>query len=303
MALTITTNAAARTAYRNVAPAQPDPATQASTSVSRTPVPVSRAPHPDATGTRQSGGGPIDRAAMPITDTISFTSHQVPDGASGPVPIGAGAGKTGSISVATAGRGTGAGGSAVVSAGASGVLAQPEPERAPAVIEPKGIITVGRKTLDLTTVEYLPTDGPAARAGKLRAAIAAVFGSAVASAAVAGEAVDVDPKALIAAPTSATAATSTDLDLNAVQGATTPVDPNAVQDAAARLDPNAVQDGSESGADLAVAGTSARLSPIRDHSTAAGQVRVTAADIVAQAGAAMLAQAASISPSVAQLLY
>lgn len=54
------------------------------------------------------------------------------------------------------------------------------------VDDPTGTITVGTKTLDLATVDYLPTDGPAARAIKLRAAIAAVFGSATSGAAGGG---------------------------------------------------------------------------------------------------------------------
>ncbi len=169
-----------------------------------------------------------------------------------------------------------------------------------------GTITVGSKSLDLSSVEYATTDNGAARLVKLQAAVTSTFGSSltVAAALTTLEFTGATPAA---GATAAEVAAATPVFQQA-SGASEAIDliDKAISNVSGvRSQLGAVQnrfDHTINNLNVAVENLTASDSRIRDTDMASEMVNYTRAQILQQAGTAMLAQAKSLPQSVLQLL-
>ena len=175
-----------------------------------------------------------------------------------------------------------------------------------------GTITVGSKSLDLSTITYAAATGVtatdvAARTAVLEGAITTAFGSDIATAAVTGSTLVVTGN-VPADDASASAVAAASPQFTQASGASEAIgviDTAIKSVSSTRSNLGAVQNRFEhtiNNLNVAVENLTASESRIRDTDMASEMVNFTKSQILSQAGTAMLAQAKSIPQSVLQLL-
>ena len=170
-----------------------------------------------------------------------------------------------------------------------------------------GTITVGNKSLDLASVKHGAGDNVATRTATLNAAVTAAFGSSIASSAVTTGNLVVTGNAP-AAGASADAVNAASVKFAQATGAEdaiTKIDAAIKQVSTLRAELGAKQnrfDHTIKNLNVATENLSASESRIRDTDMAQEMVSFTRAQILSQAGTAMLAQANQLPQGVLQLL-
>ncbi|WP_448631312.1 flagellin N-terminal helical domain-containing protein [Cellulomonas soli] len=171
-----------------------------------------------------------------------------------------------------------------------------------------GSVSVGSKSLDLTSVTYATTDTAAQRLTKLQAGLDKAFGTGTVTAAASGTTdLTFTGTAPAATATAAEVAAASPVFTQA-SGATEAIDliDSAITEVSkVRSGLGAVQnrfDHTINNLNVAVENLSASESRIRDTDMASEMVSFTRSQILSQAGTAMLAQAKSLPQSVLQLL-
>ena len=278
----------------------------------------------DAKGSIQSEMGQLKSELTRIADTTQFNGAKLLDGTyGGKFQVGANVGESISVSVGTAMSASGLGVSGVdvkggdattaavvnATAGTAGTVTTSGTAltTTAAFDELNGTITVGSKSLDLSTVKYDAADDVAARTTKLTAAVTAAFGTDITSAAVTGDQLVVTGNAPAAGATANEVAnTSVKFDKSTgAEGAIVAIDAAIKTVSSVRSDLGAVQnrfDHTIKNLNVAVENLSASESRIRDTDMASEMVSFTRAQILSQAGTSMLAQANQIPQGVLSLL-
>jgi flagellin len=280
----------------------------------------------DAKGNIQSEMSQLKDELTRIADTTQFNGTKLLDGNySGKFQVGANVGETISVGVGTAmsSAGLGISGVDVTSTGAGLAVAQTTAtaDATAGVVTVgtgdfalsenfdnlNGTISIGDKSLDLSTVKFEAGSTAAARLAAVNTALEAKFGNA-------GDATSVTATASAtglvftqdAGPTTATAANSlTGKQSTGAEGAITAIDAAIKTVSTTRADLGAVQnrfDHTVKNLNVAVENLSASESRIRDTDMASEMVQFTRAQILSQAGTAMLAQANQIPQGVLSLL-
>ncbi len=267
-----------------------------------------------------------------IADTTTFNGSKLLNGNySGTFQVGANAGETISVGIGSAGKGMDAAGLGVsgvdvtknatgtgvvaashtnAAAGTAGVVTTTSGGLDVVGAKLNGSISVGGKTLDLSTIALDTTVGTnaAANVTKIQAALDKSFGAGAVTAAISGT---TDLKFTGAAPaagaTSAQAAAA-DVTFSPQSGASaaiTKLDTAIQTVSTTRANLGAVQNRFEhtvNNLNVAVENLSASESRIRDTDMASEMVNFTRSQILSQAGTAMLAQANQASQGVLRLL-
>jgi len=281
----------------------------------------------DAKKNIQSEMGQLKSELTRIADTTKFNGTNLLDGTfNRNFQIGANVGETISVTVGTSTSASGlqvsgvdvvagtATAATVVNATAGGAgkvtIGMAAFADTAAFDKLNGTITIGSKSLDLSSVKYAATDDTVAeRQTALAAAITSTFGSAVAS--VAGG--DATTDLVITGATPGAGATADEVNAASVKfakatgasGAITSIDDAIKTVSTVRADLGALQnrfDHTINNLNVAVENLSASESRIRDTDMAQEMVQFTRNQILTQAGTAMLAQANSAPQSVLQLL-
>ncbi|MGN8245026.1 flagellin [Cellulomonas soli] len=171
-----------------------------------------------------------------------------------------------------------------------------------------GTISVGSKSLDLTSVTYATTDTAAQRLVKLQAGLDKAFGTGTVTAAASGTTDLVFTGTAPAAGATAAEVAAASPVFTQASGANEAIDliDSAITEVSkVRSGLGAVQnrfDHTINNLNVAVENLSASESRIRDTDMASEMVSFTRSQILSQAGTAMLAQAKSLPQSVLQLL-
>jgi flagellin len=274
----------------------------------------------------QSEIGQLNSELTRIADTTKFNGKKLLDGNyEGTFQVGANAGET--ISVSLKGSGLGAVGLGVsginVTAAATGATtattvnavagtagkittAGSDLATTTGFDDLNGTISVGNKSLDLSTVKYDAADNVAARTTKLQAAVTAAFGSDASAAVTGGALVVTGAAPASGASASAVAAASVSFaQATGASDAISKIDEAIKTVSTSRSDLGAVQNRFEhtiNNLNVAVENLSASESRIRDTDMAQETLKFSRSQILSQAGTAMLAQAKSIPQGVLQLL-
>ncbi len=280
----------------------------------------------EARGNIQSEIGQLNSELTRIADTTKFNGKKLLDGNyEGTFQVGANAGET--ISVSLKGSGLGAVGLGVsginVTAAATGATtattvnavagtagevttAGSDLATTAGFDDLNGTLSVGNKTLDLSTVKYDAADDVATRTTKLQAAVAAAFGSDASATVTGGNLVVTGVAPAAGASASAVAAASVAFaEATGASDAISKIDAAIETVSNERADLGAVQNRFEhtiNNLNVAVENLSASESRIRDTDMAQETLKFSRSQILSQAGTAMLAQAKSIPQGVLQLL-
>ena len=268
-----------------------------------------------------------------IADTTKFNGKALLDGAySGTFQVGANAGETIAVNLAD-GKGMGAVGLGVAGvnvstvasnaasstftaavAGTSGSIqtianagSVVDYTAAPAFDALNGTVTVGTKSLDLSTIKHAAGDSAATRLTTVNTALTTAFGSGAATATATATNL-VITGANGTAGQSATATAAQSVGFQRATGASEAI--GKIDDAIksvsnTRSNLGAVQNRFEhtiNNLNVAVENLTASESRIRDTDMASEMISFTRSQILSQAGTAMLAQAKSIPQGVLQLL-
>ena len=287
----------------------------------------------EAKGNIQTEISQLNSELTRIADTTKFNGKALLDGAySGSFQVGANAGETIEVNLAD-GNGMGAVGLGVAGvnvaasasnaatsaftaavAGTSGSTqvitsgtANVDFTATAAFDDLNGTVTVGTKSLDLSTVEYASGDDAATRLGKLNTALTDTFGAGNAVATAQAGTLTITGAAGTAGQ-AATATAAQSVGFQEATGASEAIDKidlaiKSVSNTRSNL--GAVQNRFEhtiNNLNVAVENLSASESRIRDTDMASEMVQFTRSQILSQAGTAMLAQAKSIPQGVLQLL-
>ncbi|RYV50030.1 flagellin [Pengzhenrongella frigida] len=269
-----------------------------------------------------------------IADTTKFNGSRLLDGtySSGTFQVGANAGETitvnlsgtgmsaaglGTTAINVTGTAVGATTAAVVNAvaGTAGTVTTASTggsdlATAAGFDDLNGTITVGSKSLDLSTIKYAAPNGTtdvADRTTVLQNAVTAAFGSDIASATVTGSTLVVTGKTPAAGAT-ASAVAAASVTFTQASGASEAIgiiDKAITTVSSTRSNLGAVQNRFEhtiNNLNVAVENLTASESRIRDTDMASEMISFTRSQILSQAGTAMLAQAKSIPQGVLQLL-
>ncbi|WP_029068251.1 flagellin [Jonesia quinghaiensis] len=278
----------------------------------------------DAKDNIQAEMGQLKSELTRISDTTQFNGAKLLDGSyNGKFQVGANVGESINVAVGTAMSANGLGvdgvdvtaGTATTAtvvnavAGTAGTVTTSGTAltTAAAFEELNGTITVGSKSFDLSSVKYDAADDVAARTTKLTDAVTAAFGTDIASATVTGDQLVVTGNAPAAAATAneVNAASVKFTEATGAEGAITAIDAAIKTVSTVRSDLGAVQnrfDHTIKNLNVAVENLSASESRIRDTDMAQEMVSFTRAQILSQAGTAMLAQANQIPQGVLSLL-
>ncbi len=170
-----------------------------------------------------------------------------------------------------------------------------------------GTITVGSKSLDLSTIKYAAGADATARGTTLTAAVTAAFGSDIVSAAVtSGELVVTGQAPAAGATANEVAAASVQFHASTgAEGGLRAIDAAIATVSSTRADLGALQNRFEhtvNNLNVAVENLSASESRIRDTDMASEMMNFTRSQILSQAGTAMLAQANQAPQGVLSLL-
>ena len=278
----------------------------------------------DAKGNIQSEMGQLKQELTRISDTTQFNGTKLLDGKyDGKFQIGANVGETINVKVGTSMGASGLGVSGVdvtqpTAAGASTattVAAVPGTSGTVATVSAakdftkaesfdtlNGNVTVGGKSLDLSTVKYAAGSDATARLGALNAALTNAGVGATASATTTGLVLTgATPATTVDAPDKAVNFTTA----SGADGAILAIDAAIKSVSTTRADLGAVQnrfDHTVKNLNVAVENLSASESRIRDTDMASEMVNFTRSQILSQAGTSMLAQANKIPQGVLSLL-
>jgi flagellin len=278
----------------------------------------------------QSEMGQLKDELDRIAKTTTFNGSKLLDGNyTGTFQVGANAGETISVGIGSSGSGMDAAGLGIagvdVTKAATGAVAASHTNAAAGtagvvtttsggldVVGAKlnGSLSVGGKTLDLSTIALDNTVGTnaAANVTKIQAALDKTFGSGAVTAAISGT---TDMKFTGAAPAAgATSAQAAAADVvftgqSGASAAITSIDKAIQTVSTTRANLGAVQNRFEhtvNNLNVAVENLSASESRIRDTDMASEMVNFTRSQILSQAGTAMLAQANQASQGVLRLL-
>ena len=278
----------------------------------------------------QSEMGQLKDELSRIASTTKFNGKSLLDGNyNGTFQVGANAGETISVSIGSAGKGMDAAGLGVATvdvtksatgavtashtnaaAGTAGVVTTTSGGLATAGAALNGSLTVGGKTLDLSSIALdttAATNGTANLA-KVQTALDSAFGSGKVTAAISGTG---DMKFTGTAPAStATSAEAAAADVvftkqSGASAAISAIDTAINTVSTTRANLGAVQNRFEhtvNNLNVTVENLSASESRIRDTDMASEMMNYTRSQILSQAGTAMLAQANQASQGVLQLL-
>jgi flagellin len=170
-----------------------------------------------------------------------------------------------------------------------------------------GTVTVGTKSLDLSTVAYDAGDDATTRLGKLNTALVSAFGAGNAVATASASALTITGAKGVAGQ-AATATAAQSVGFQQATGASEAINliDNAIKSVSnTRSNLGAVQNRFEhtiNNLNVAVENLTASESRIRDTDMASEMVNFTKSQILSQAGTAMLAQAKSLPQDVLSLL-
>jgi len=275
----------------------------------------------DAKGNIQSEMSQLKDELTRIADTTQFNGAKLLDGTySGKFQVGANVGETISVAVGTSMSASGLGVSGVdVTTAAAGITATVtqavggtsagtvatglDLTKSENFDKLNGTLSYGGKSIDLSTIKYNAGDDAATRLTTLNNAVHAKLGSGI-SFANTGTATGTDP----GASPSAAAVAATTVGFTQASGADlaiTKIDDAIKTVSTTRADLGAVQnrfDHTIKNLNVAVENLSASESRIRDTDMASEMVSFTRAQILSQAGTAMLAQANQIPQGVLSLL-
>jgi flagellin len=285
----------------------------------------------DAKGNIQSEISQLKSELTRIADTTQFNGTKLLDGTfSGKFQVGANVGESISVTVSTAMSSTGLGVSGVdVTTAAAGLTATTTtaasahattPVAGVKTIDPgtlvqygdfeklNGTVTIGGKSLDLSTVKYASTDDAAARLTKLNTALDNALGASAVTATVngGGDLVLTGSAGVVNETAAEVAAREVNFTQSTgAEGAITAIDAAIKSVSTQRADLGAVQnrfDHTINNINVTVENLSASESRIRDTDMAQEMVEFTRAQILSQAGTAMLAQANQAPQGVLSLL-
>lgn len=169
-----------------------------------------------------------------------------------------------------------------------------------------GTITIGNKSLDLTSVDYSAATDAATAQTALQTALTTAFGAGAATADASGGAgIEITTATVTGTAAEVAAAESSFAQASGATEAIDLIDSAITEVSKVRSGLGAVQnrfDHTINNLNVAVENLSASESRIRDTDMASEMVSFTRSQILSQAGTAMLAQAKSLPQSVLQLL-
>ncbi|MCA0144483.1 flagellin [Blastococcus sp. LR1] len=280
----------------------------------------------DAKKNIQSEIGQLKNELTRISDTTTFNGTKLLDGNyAGKFQVGANAGEQIQVKIGTAMGASGLGVNGVdVTSSAAGITATTvaavagsaatvtvasgtvDPSKAEDFAKLNGSLTVGGKTLDLSSVSYSDTAGSAARLTALQSAVTNAFGSDASVAITGGELVfsGVAPGASATADEVAKAQVTFTQSSGATEGLKQ-IDEAIKSVSTIRADLGALQnrfDHTINNLNVSVENLTASESRIRDADMAQEMVGYTRNQILTQAGTSMLAQANQASQGVLSLL-